>query len=275
MQTVGSSMRQNVARALGIIALVLSGIVYLAGLIYAGVRSYSLFAATISADMLALALLGIVALELSALALPLALHYWTAPGIQRIVATLFYLADMALIIANAILDAAHHSGTVLPEFLTAYGTYAVPALPVFCMAMWAIVWAVDPASREADMQAAVKAATQEALFSQMIRAAEAVDITAQVEAAAGEAARALVAETLGRAPKGAPSQPRPEAAQEARPDELLPRPMPEAAPAPEAQPALPAPQPEQQAEPKPIPELAEPVRQRRNGHSKAADGPKA
>lgn len=201
MQTVASAMRSNTRRALGLVALVLSLIVYCAGLLYAGVRSYSLFAATIAPGLLPLAVLGIVALELSALALPLALHYWTAPGVQRYIASGFYLLDLGLVVGNSILDAAHQSGTVVPEFLLAYGVYAVPALPVLCMAGWALIWATDSASREADMQAAVRAATQDALMGQIMRATESVDITAQVEAAAGEAARALVSETLGRAPR--------------------------------------------------------------------------
>lgn len=203
MTTVSTALKENSRRALRGLAVTLSLIVYLAGLLYAGVRSYSLFAATIRADLLPLAVLGIVALELSALALPLAVHYWTAPGAQRMAALGFYLLDLGLIVANAILDAAHHSGTLLPEFLQAYATYALPALPVLCMVGWAALWALDPSSREHDMIAAVRAATHEALMGQIQKAAEGVDITRAVEEAAEESARALVGETLGRAPRRA------------------------------------------------------------------------
>ncbi len=203
MTTVSSAMKENGRRALKGLAIVLSGIVYFAGLIYAGVRSYSLFARTVDPELLPLAVLGIIALEVSALALPLALHYWTAPGAQRLAALGFYILDLALIVANAVLDAAHHSGTLLPGFLNAYGVYAVPALPVVCMIGWALLWALDPASREHDMVLAVRAATHEALMAQIAKAAESVDISQAVEAAAGEAARALVGETLGNAPRRA------------------------------------------------------------------------
>jgi len=196
-------MRENSRRALRGLAVFLSLVIYLAGLVYAGVRSYSLFAATIAPDLLPLAVLGIVALELTAVGLPLAIHFWTAPGAQRLAALGFYLLDLALIVANAILDAARHSGDLLPGFLTAYGVYAVPALPVVCMVGWALLWALDPASREHDMAATVRAATHEALMAQIQKAAESVDITEAVESAAGEAARALVGETLGRAPRRA------------------------------------------------------------------------
>jgi len=177
MTTVSTAMKDNQHRAMRGLAVGLSLLVYLAGLAYAGVRSYTLFAATIDASLLPLAVLGIVALEVSAVALPLAIHFWTQPGAQRFAAMGFYLVDLALIAANAILDAAHHSATVLPDFLTAYGVYIVPALPLFCMAGWSLVWMLDPASRERDMRESVKAATQEALLSAIQKATEAADIT--------------------------------------------------------------------------------------------------
>lgn len=204
MTTVSTAMKENSRRALRGLAVTLSLIIYLAGLVYAGVRSYSLFAATVDPGLLPLAVLGIVALELTAVGLPLAIHFWTAPGAQRLAALGFYLIDLALIVGNSILDAAHHSGTLLPGFLAAYGVYAVPALPVVCMVGWALLWALDPASREHDMIASVRTATQEALMAQIQKAAESVDISQAVENAAGEAARALVGETLGRAPRRAP-----------------------------------------------------------------------
>ena len=63
MTTVSSALKDNSRRALRGLALTLSVIVYLAGLLYAGVRSYSLFAATIAPDLLPLAVLGILAIK--------------------------------------------------------------------------------------------------------------------------------------------------------------------------------------------------------------------
>lgn len=196
--TVHTAMKDNSRRALRGLAVTLSLIVYVAGLIYAGVRSYDLFAKTIPANLLMLALLGIVALELTALALPVAIHYWTAPGPQRMAALGFYMLDLFLIAANAVLDAAHNAGTLLPDFMAAYGTFGVPALPIVCMVGWAIVWALDPTSREHDMTAAVKAATFDAMLSQIVEESKSVDIADDVRSAAAERARAIVGETLGK-----------------------------------------------------------------------------
>jgi len=196
-------MKENSRRALRGLAITLSLIVYVAGLVYGAVRSYTLFSATVDPSFLPLALIGIVALEVSALALPLAVHYWTAPGPQRMVALGFYLVDLALIVGNSVLDAAHHSSVLLPSFMQAYGTYAVPALPVVCMIGWALIWALDPTSREHDMAASVRAATHEALMAQIQQAATSADITEAVENVAGDIARALVGETLGHVPRRA------------------------------------------------------------------------
>ncbi len=201
--TIHTAMKENGRRALRGLAVALSLIVYLAGLLYAGVRSYDLFARTIPAELLALAVIGIIALEVTALALPLAIHFWTSPGPQRMAALGFYLLDMALIVANSILDAAQNSGTVLPAFMTAYGVFAMPALPVVTMLGWALVWMLDPTSREADLTAAVRAATHEAMLSQIIEEAKAVDIADDVKAAAAQRARAIVGETLGKAKRPA------------------------------------------------------------------------
>jgi len=126
MTTVSTAMKENSRRALKGLAVTLSLIIYLAGLVYAGVRSYSLFAATVDPGLLPLAVLGIVAVELTAVGLPLAIHFWTAPGAQRLAALGFYLLDLGLIVGNSILDAAHHSGTLLPDFLAAYGGLCRP-----------------------------------------------------------------------------------------------------------------------------------------------------
>lgn len=195
--TIHSALRDNKRRALAGIAIFLGLIAYVGGLLYAGVRSFDLFAKSIPADLLPLAVVGVLVLEVNAIALPLALHFWTAPGAQRISALSFYILDLTLIAGNAVLDAAHNAGTILPTFIEAYGTYGLPVLPILGMATWAVLWALDPSSREHDMTAAVRAATHEAFLAQIAEEAKAVDITLEVQRAAAEHARAVVRETLG------------------------------------------------------------------------------
>lgn len=202
---IKSAMQEHGRGALRGFAVALSLIVYAAALIYAGVRSYDLFARTLPPDMLSLAMLGIVALEVTALALPLAIHFWTSPGQQRMIGFGFYGLDLALIIANSILDAAQNSGAILPGFMQWYGVFAVPGLPVFCMIGWALIWMTDPTTREHDMRAAVKAATREALFGRIIEETAAADISEEVQAAARAQVREIVGETLATRPRALPA----------------------------------------------------------------------
>ncbi len=194
---IKTAMQEHGRGALRGFAMVLSVIVYGAALVYAGVRSYDLFARTLPPEMLTLALLGIVALEVTALGLPLAVHFWTSPGQQRYIALGFYGLDLALIIANSILDAAYNGGRILPAFMQWYATFAVPGLPVFCMIGWAAIWMTDPTTREHDMRATVRAATREALFGRIVEETAAADIAADVQEAARLQAREIVGEMLG------------------------------------------------------------------------------
>lgn len=206
MNTISGNMREQGRRALGGLAVALSLIVYGAALVYAGVRSYDLFARTLPADMLAPALLGILALEASALGLPLAIHYWTEPGTQRMTAYGFYAIDLALIIGNSILDAAHNAGTILPGFMQFYGTFAVPGLPVLCMVGWSLIWLFDPTTREHDMVAATRAGVRATLLEKVKQAADNADISAQVDRSARAQVAAIVGETLGSSERRAGSR---------------------------------------------------------------------
>lgn len=203
--TIKTALQEHGRGALRGFAVFLSLFVYGAALVYAGVRSFDLFARTLPPDMLALALLGIVALEVTALGLPLAVHFWTAPGQQRMIAYGFYGLDLLLIVGNSILDAAQNAGTILPGFMQWYGILAVPGLPVFCMIGWALIWLTDPTTREHDMRAAVRAATREALFGRIIEETAAADITEEVQEAARLQVREIVGETLARRPRALPA----------------------------------------------------------------------
>lgn len=210
MNSISRNMHENSRRALRGLAVALSFVVYLAALIYAGVRSYDLFARTLPADMLPLAVIGIVALELTALALPLAIHFWTAPGQQRLTAYIFYGLDLALIIGNSILDAAQNSGTILPDFMQGYGTFAVPGLPILCMIGWAMVWIFDPSTRAHDLIAATEAGIQESLLEKIKAAVDEADVDSAVQASARAQVRAIVGNTLGQSERRTAVKPKAE-----------------------------------------------------------------
>jgi len=196
--TIGNAMKESSHRTYQMLAFGLGILVYFAGMLYGAVRSYSLLANTVDPSLILWATIGIIALELTAVGLPLGIHFWFAPGPQRMAGLGFYAVDLVLIIANSIIDYGRHTGTLLPAFLTAYTTFVLPALPIIMMVAWAVLWMLDPSVRQRLMQMTVQAATHESVLSHMQDATEAIDIADMVRETAEETARAIVAQTLGR-----------------------------------------------------------------------------
>jgi hypothetical protein len=191
-------MQENQTRAFKAIAYVLGIIVYLGGTAYAEARAYSLFARTIDPELLPIAIIGIVALGLTAIAAPIAHHFGTAPGVQRLFLDVFYAFDIFAMAANAVLDAAQHTGSIT-SVLELWNTYVLPALPLFCLCGWAIFFMLDPGHRRRDMIAAARAATEEVLTSRVVDQMKSADIADIVDSAARGAARDIVTQTVGAA----------------------------------------------------------------------------
>lgn len=145
--TIGSQMQENQTKAFKAIAYGLGIIVYLGGIAYAEARAYSLFARTIDPELLPIAIIGIVALGLTAIAAPIAHHFGTAPGVQRLFLDVFYAFDIFAMAANAVLDAAQHTGSIT-SVLELWNTYVLPALPLLCLCGWAIFFMLDPGHRK-------------------------------------------------------------------------------------------------------------------------------
>ena len=197
MTTIGNQMQDIQTRALKGLAYALGIAVYLGGVAYAEIRAYSLFTRTIDPAYLPIALVGIIALGLTAVAAPLAHHFGTAPGAQRLALDLFYTLDLAAMAANAVLDAALHSAGDLTDLLTFWNAYILPALPLFCLAGWTVFFMLDPAHRRRDLFLAARQATEDVLTARVIEQMKAADLTDVVDAAARSAAHEIVGQTVG------------------------------------------------------------------------------
>lgn len=195
--SIGTQMQENQHRAFKIIAYTLGLLVYLGGILYAESRAYSLFTKTIDAELLPIAIVGIVALGLTAIAAPLAHHFGTAPGVQRIFLDVFYAADILAMIANAILDSALHSEGSMTGILSFWKLYVLPSLPLFMLIGWAVFFALDPSHRKRDMLMSARAATEEVLTNRVIEQMKATDLTDIVDSAARDAAREIVGQAVG------------------------------------------------------------------------------
>ena len=197
MNNIGDTMAKGRGKALKSLAVLMGLLVYAGALLYSAVHNYGLLTRGVEAGMIPLALLGVVALELTALALPLALHYWTFAPAQRLAAFAFYALDMFLVIGNVITDFALTGGEVLPGWLMIYVAYAAPAAPVIMSAGWSVLFLLDTSSREKAMAESLRAATRESLAAHIAEEAKNADITQAVNAAAAELTRNIVNDTLG------------------------------------------------------------------------------
>jgi hypothetical protein len=157
-----------------------------------------LFVRGLREDLVIFALLGLFTLELSAIGLPLAIHFWTSPGVHRIAALAFYFVDLALLAGNAVLDFRLNAGLALTEPLRIYLDFIAPATPLVVGLMWSVLFILDPNNRIRDLEMELAASARTALATRIAEAAKAADVNAIVEEAAREMARELVARAVGR-----------------------------------------------------------------------------
>lgn len=195
----GRNRLKTSAIGLGILA-------YMGAILYSGVRSWDLMVRTLPSDLLGFAVLGILVLELSALALPLALHYWTISGWHRTSAYVFYVADLILVAANAVLDSAHVSGAVLPGVMGVYSVWVVPAMPILVGAGWAVLLALDPNIKRNDKMREMQEQMRDRVHEMTLQELEAPEIQQIAHAAAKRDALEIAG--IARAPRlPAPDKP--------------------------------------------------------------------
>jgi hypothetical protein len=185
-------------RAFKALAVFVGIAVYAGMLAYAGVHNYSLFVRGLREDLVIFALLGLFTLELSAIGLPLAIHFWTSPGVHRIAALAFYFVDLALLAGNAVLDFRLNADLALTEPLRLYLDFIAPATPLVVGLMWSVLFILDPNNRIRDLEMELAASARTALATRIAEVAKAADVNAIVEEAAREMARELVARAVGR-----------------------------------------------------------------------------
>lgn len=195
--TVGDIMTDGRTKAVKSLVMVASMFVYCAMLMYSAVHNWALMTKGVPPDMILWAALGVVALEISAIFLPLGLHYSFHSALQRIVALGFYAVDLGLIFLNVILDYSLVSGAAIPGWMTIYLGYIVPATPIVAGLGWSLLWLLDPAQKERATVENLRASTREALANRIAQNARKADVSALVEAAAQNMAREIVAQTLG------------------------------------------------------------------------------
>jgi hypothetical protein len=183
-QSAGDIMAEGTQRALKKIVIFLGILVYLAGVVYAEVHGFSVLSKGVDPDFIVWASLGMVALGVSAIALPLALHVWAFEAMHRIAAFVFYAVDIALLGINSFVDFGVNTNEALPQWAQLYADFVMPATPVIAAVGWSILFLLDPATKASIMAQTLRASIREALSQKIITAAKGENVTEAVNAAA-------------------------------------------------------------------------------------------
>lgn len=197
-ESIGDIFNDAKMKAIKGIAIGIGIIVYLAMIAYSGVHNFTLMTKGVPADLILWAVVGIISLELTAIGLPLALHYWVHAPLQRIATFIFYGIDLGIVFINVVLDFAINAGTTLPSWGASWLLYVVPATPIIVGVGYSILFVLDPAQRKHQLMEQFRESTHEAHLSQMIAGAKSKEINALVEEKGRADSEAMVRAILGQ-----------------------------------------------------------------------------
>jgi hypothetical protein len=202
-------MRSQRRDALRGAAMFMAVLLYAAVLIYTGVHNYNLMSRTVPADKQLFAMTALLCLEGAAIFLPLAIHFWLAPGPQRMVGYVLYGVNFAIVIANTILDAISQRAQVMPEWLTMYATFILPATPIVVGLGVSMIFLLDPSKKIHDARAAAEAASLDAMALRMREAADLPEVNEAIHIAAVKDMQQTAVRVTGVEVKQPPALPSP------------------------------------------------------------------
>jgi hypothetical protein len=199
-ETVGDIMQKMSGEGLKWIVIIGSIAVYVAAVVYAEVHGLNMLSRGVAPDFLVWAYVGMIALGVTALLLPLALKVWTIEAKHRIAAFLFYLVDISLLGINAFTDYGSNTGAQLASWAQLYLDYIMPATPVIAGIGWSILWMLDPDVKDAINRLTLRAAMKEKMSRKVADAAKGQNVTAAINAAAAQEVDRALYELFGARP---------------------------------------------------------------------------
>lgn len=182
-------MKSRNEKALKFVAIALAALTYAGAVIYGDVQFLQVMDRAFPNDgvMRALAMAGAVMTAVSALTLPLALHWWFAPGLQFLWGIAFWVLDILALGLNAILAYELAIGRVDPMLAT--WQMLSPATPLLAVIGWGISFLLDPSQKERHAISEMQADQIDTFATQMRQAAKSEEVYAEILTAAQIAAR--------------------------------------------------------------------------------------
>lgn len=140
-------MESRNTRAMKSLAIGLAALTYVGAVIYGDIMFLQVMGKAFPSGIIgALAMAGAVMTAVSAITLPLALHFWFKPGLQFIWGVIFWLLDVAVLGLNSILAFAIASGVVTDSWLLIWGELS-PATPLVAVFGWGLAFLFDPSQK--------------------------------------------------------------------------------------------------------------------------------
>ena len=191
-------MSRNV-NGLKLLALSAAALIYCAAVIYGDIMFLSIVGKAFpqSGIFASLAIAGALVTAASAIVLPLALHFWFAPGLQFIGGVIFWCADIAALMLNSMLAFQIAGDSALDSFMATWRLWS-PATPMLAVLGWGIMFLLDPSHRVRHAQLELEADQADIYASRLKAAAKSPAVDETIRAAANEAARQF-SETLNHA----------------------------------------------------------------------------
>lgn len=133
------------------LAIVFSIVIYLSFVAYAEFHLYNLITNFVPADFQAIGVVAVGVSALTAVALPLAIHFWFRSGGQQTFAFVFYGMHFVFVVFNLILDSHMVEGSEAPPFVTdVYSVWILPGYLALYGVCWTVIWFMDDSSKEID-----------------------------------------------------------------------------------------------------------------------------
>lgn len=189
-------MNERKAKGIRFIAIGLAALTYALAVVYGDVMFLSVVSHAFPTGFLAgLAVAGAVATALSALVLPIALHFWFSPGTQFYVGIGYWIADVLVLALNSILAYAIATGST-DSWLMVWREIS-PATPLLAVLGWGLVFLFDQSHQLRHAQLGLEADQAEAYAERLAAAARSEVVTGVINAGAQDAALQFARQLTG------------------------------------------------------------------------------
>lgn len=181
-------MNDRKAQGIRFIVIGVAALTYALAVGYGDVMFLSVVSHAFPSGFLAgLAIAGALATAASALLLPLALHFWLAPGTQFLVGIGYWVADILVLALNSILAYGLATGATDPWLLT--WQELSPATPLLAVLGWGLIFLFDQSHALRHARLGLEADLAEAHAAQLADASRGADVQDIIREGAQAAAR--------------------------------------------------------------------------------------